>query len=374
MPVPLLSRPPEEGVRLLGLKFLDQAAAAQLRLDAADANDANDANAAADAADAADDPEGGEALHDFRVALRRLRSCLDAYAEVLADSLSKKLRKRLRRLAAATGGGRDAEVQIEWLRREAPPTAAAQRPGYAWLLARLAKRKREAYAALQEEVREDFSRLAADLRGRLSVYKTEVHLERDFPRRTLGTVAAAVLREQVANLAEHLARIETADDERQAHRARIRAKRLRYLLEPFRGEVPGEAGRELTKVVERLKELQDLLGELHDAHVLEGELREALGRAAVEQVEKLFDLTLQGSADPRLTSALRRRRAEPGLLAVANQNRRRRDRLFAELSSGWLEGRAAGLLERAAGLAASLTGPTGPTGETGLTKEERGSG
>ena len=53
-----LSRPPEEGARLLALSFLDQAAQARPRLA---------------------DPADTEALHDFRVGLRRLRSCLRAY-------------------------------------------------------------------------------------------------------------------------------------------------------------------------------------------------------------------------------------------------------------------------------------------------------
>ena len=51
----LLSRPPEEGARLIALSWLDQAAAAFPRLQ---------------------DPADIEALHDFRVGLRRLRSCL----------------------------------------------------------------------------------------------------------------------------------------------------------------------------------------------------------------------------------------------------------------------------------------------------------
>ena len=51
----LLPRPPEEGARRLALSYLDQAARARPRLA---------------------DPADAEALHDFRVGLRRLRSCL----------------------------------------------------------------------------------------------------------------------------------------------------------------------------------------------------------------------------------------------------------------------------------------------------------
>jgi len=51
------------------------------------------------------------ALHAFRVALRRLRSTLQMYRPVLGrDMVPRKLRRRLKRLARATGAARDAEA------------------------------------------------------------------------------------------------------------------------------------------------------------------------------------------------------------------------------------------------------------------------
>ncbi|HEV7519443.1 MAG TPA: CHAD domain-containing protein [Thermoanaerobaculia bacterium] len=314
----LLSRPPEEGARLLALAFLDQAAAARPRLD---------------------DPEDGEALHDFRVALRRLRSCLKAYLDDLGDSVPRKLARRLRRLADATGAGRDAEVQIAWLRGEGRPLAAVHRPGHVWLLARLAARKRDAYGEIALEVADEFAAVERDLRRRLSVYRTEVRLDRDLPRRTLGATAAEILDAQAAELAVHLGRVDGPGAETAAHQARIRAKRLRYLLEPFREEVPAAA-----PVVQRIKALQDLLGELHDAHVLEDEITRALAQAAAARAARLLELTLHDAPDDKLLRAERRRRHEPGLLALAKRNRDRRDRLYAELAQAWLDGRAGDFL------------------------------
>jgi CHAD domain-containing protein len=338
-PPRLLSRPPEEGARLLALAFLDQAAAARPRLD---------------------DPEDEEALHDFRVALRRLRSCLKAYGDHLDDSVPKKLARRLRRLADATGAGRDAEVQIEWLRGEGRPPAAAHRPGHAWLLARLEKRKRDAYGEIAEEVADEFADVEADLERKLSVYRTEVRLDRDLPRRTLGAAAAEILKAQAEELADHLARVDGPGAENAAHQARIRAKRLRYLLEPFREEVPAAA-----PVVQRIKSLQDLLGELHDAHVLEGELTRALAQAAEERAERLLELTLADAPDDKLLRAERRRRHEPGLLALAKRNRARRDRLYSEMAKGWLDGRAGEFFELG-WLAEALAAAGGGTAAAGV--------
>jgi CHAD domain-containing protein len=331
----LLARPPEEGARRLALSFLDQAAAAYPRLD---------------------DPSDTEALHDFRVGLRRLRSCLRAYKEILAASLPKKLARSLRRLAAATGPGRDAEVQIEWLRGRGKHLARGHRAGLAWQTGRLEERMRAAYAELTGHLGARFPDLEKELRRHLSTYRAEVHLGADGPHPphpTLGDATAVILREQVAGLEDHLAQVHSAGDEKQAHRARISAKRLRYLLEPLAesDELPGAA-----PLVKRLKGFQDLLGNLHDAHVLEAELAEAVEAAAAERARRLLDLALQEIPDEALLRAARRRSLEPGLLALARQNRERRDQLFAELKKDWLGGQAEEFLDQVKTLAGEMEG------------------
>ncbi len=330
---PLLARPPEEGARRLALGFLDQAAEARPRLGSDD----------------------DEALHDFRVGLRRLRSCLQAYAGELGESVPGKLAKRLERLAAATGEGRDTEVQIEWLRAQAPALARHRRPGLRWLLDRLEARKEKAYGRIEGRVAARFDELAADLRERLSVYTAEVHLDRAAPARraTLGRSAAAILAGEVANLRDRLAAIGGPDDALRAHKARIAAKRLRYLLEPLADELAAAAPA-AKPLVKRVKALQDLLGELHDAHVLEGELADALAAAAAERAAALYAATLAEEPDDKLLRAERRRARESGILALARLNRERRDRLYREADEGWLGGRADAFLAEVAALGEAL--------------------
>src|SRR3954464_11158083 len=106
----LLSPSPQEGARLLALSLLDQAAEARPRLS---------------------DPADAEGLHDFRVGLRRLRSCLKAYGAWL--DVPKKLARRLKRLAGSTGPGRDTEVQIEWPRDRSAHLSSYHRASLAWL-------------------------------------------------------------------------------------------------------------------------------------------------------------------------------------------------------------------------------------------------
>src|ERR1700720_4997311 len=87
----ILERSPEEGARRLALASPHQAGGPLPRLA---------------------DPEDGEALHDLRVALRRLRSCLDSYEDQLGDSVPRKLSRRLRRLPPATRPGPEPRVTI----------------------------------------------------------------------------------------------------------------------------------------------------------------------------------------------------------------------------------------------------------------------
>jgi CHAD domain-containing protein len=324
----LLGCSPEEGARLLALDFLGQAEAARPRLD---------------------DPDDDEALHDFRVGLRRLRSALRSYRPALGDSVSGKLARRLRRLAAATGEGRDTEVQIAWLRDERQHLGSSHRAGCAWLVARLEERRRAASAEILDEVVEDFAALAERLRERLSVYRAEVRVGDPAPRATFGEATAGILKDQVEELAVDLEAIAGPDDVAASHEARIAAKRLRYLLEPLVDERPV-----VRPAVKRLKGLQDLLGELHDAHVLETELAKALEEAAAERARGLFALAVEAAPDPDELRTARRRSREPGILALVRRNRDRRDRLHAALAADWLDGRARGLLDEIAGLGGAL--------------------
>jgi CHAD domain-containing protein len=335
-PVDLLNRPPEEGARLIALSWLDQAAAAFPRLQ---------------------DPADTEALHDFRVGLRRLRSCLRSYRAYLEESLPKKLRRRLRDLAASTGPGRDTEVQIEWLRGRSRHLSSYHRAGLSWIVGRLEERMRAANEEMSASLPKELPRIEKDLRDRLSTYHTEIHLT--LPSPTLAEVTAGILRRQASELDSHLARVDGPEDEHEAHEARISAKRLRYLLEPFAEELP-----DATALVKRAKKLQDLLGELHDAHVLETELADSLQIAASERVRRLLEVSLSEAPDDALIRAERRRVRESGLLALARLNRARRNRLFEELEADWLEGRAAGFFEEAEVVAERL-GPHPPAPSPG---------
>jgi CHAD domain-containing protein len=244
-PVPdLLDRPAGPAAGAIALAFLDDAKAAAARLD---------------------DRTDREALHDLRVAIRRLRVTVRAYPG-LHERVSKKQRRRLRRLARASNAARDAEVQISWFNQRSARFTKAQRAALAPLRARLRARRRRERAHTQQKLQRWFGKLEPKLRRRLTALQSETGAG-EAPFRA---VAGATLVTYGADLASKLGGTSPPADARALHATRIAAKRVRYLLEPMEGKLT-VGGR----LVARLKEFQDLLGALTDAHELERVLQDA---------------------------------------------------------------------------------------------------
>ena len=242
LPPDLLDRSAQEASRLLALSYLDQIDASRDRLDAA---------------------LDQEALHDFRVGIRRLRSATRAYRAELVGSVKGNTRRQLRGLARATNDGRDVEVQLGWLAKQAERLSAEDAPGFFWLVGRLEDRKQKTHDRAVADVARRYRKTGGKLRRALSVLRIELQTGQGQRLVSFREVTGGLARRQVIQLRDDLARIRGADDAEQAHRTRISLKRLRYLLEPI-----ARRNRRAGALVRRFKEAQDLLGEHHDMHVL----------------------------------------------------------------------------------------------------------
>ncbi|MGH7676379.1 MAG: CHAD domain-containing protein, partial [Gemmatimonadales bacterium] len=172
LPADLLHRPAGEAARLIALVFLDAAAAAEQRLA---------------------DPEDLEAVHDLRVALRRMRSTLRAYRGSLGGTVAKKLPGRARDLARSTTAAREADVQLTWLRAQESALSPRERAGLRWLEARLSERHRATYAGLARRLPRAFAKLEQRLRRRLAVYRVKVHVGDGAAVPLFGAAAADAL-------------------------------------------------------------------------------------------------------------------------------------------------------------------------------------
>lgn len=288
-----------------------------------------------------------EALHDFRVGLRQLRSTLNAYPEAF-PSLNKKLNKQLRRLARDTNDARDSEVQLDWLRRIERNVTGDGRLGYRWLLRQVELRTAKAYRELRTEILDDYTYLDQQIREMLAFNE---RLEAVDDAGTLGQLCGARLNELVSEYTFHLRHIETREDEDQVHEARICGKRIRYLLAPLRAELKG-----CDSVVRRLQRLQDLLGEYHDAQVFGDLLRKLSEKATLEQSERWLELMLNSAPDNRTLARERKQDNLTGLLWIARLIAKRKEKLFEQLGRLQAKGAQEQLLHDIAMLAARMQG------------------
>ena len=329
----LLALPADEGSRRVALALLASTVATRGRLD---------------------DPDDRTALHDFRVALRRLRTWLRAHEPYLGASLRRKHRRRLRDISTLAGVCRDNEVHIAWIRDVEESLRSRERSGGEWLLRQVVARQRETEREFRALLAEVFGRTTDAMADDLAVYDRRIDLRDPTPPRTFGDAAAPLLLTEAAALGERLAAVESIQDQAVAHAARLSAKRLRYLLEPISAAVEG--GQPLVK---RLRHLQDTIGEMHDVHIMAEEVVEAAERAGAEQTRRVATALLEGDADTEATRQAQARDPRPGLLAIASQLRRRGEAAFAELRSQWLGEHAHELTDQARHIATRLSGTAG---------------
>ena len=333
--IDLLNRPAAQAARLIALGLLDDATEALARLGSGDDT---------------------EALHDFRVAIRRLRSTLRTYQTLLRGSIRKKQRNQLGDLARATNAGRDAEVQLGWLRGQVQRLTPRERTGLRWLEGRLEERVKDEYVVVDSRIRKDFTKVSQRLRRRLGVYEQEVRTDGEAPL-TLAAVASTELRRDAAELTSRLEGVTSAEDAKTAHTARIAAKRVRYLLEPLAPLLP-ETG--AAALVRRLKGVQDRFGELADSHQFEEALASALGEAAGERARRVLAESLHASEGASPSTKRGGRDPRAGIIAVAKLVRARRDTVFDRIRE-WLgpNGGAADLSREIEAVASSLTSTVG---------------
>ncbi len=208
-----------------------------------------------------------DAVHQMRVAARRLRSGLRAFPRLIDDEWALAREAELAWLAGELGPARDAEVLLD---RLVSAAAALGEPESTLASALVGKRLGEAgdrhAAAARASVRDP---------RYLAMLDALVVASGDPPTTAAAAgPAAAVLPRLVAHawqsLAKQVARLGPKAPDEQWHRARIQAKRARYAVDAV-AEVFGDPARELATGLARIT---DVLGEHQDAVVAAETCRE----------------------------------------------------------------------------------------------------
>ena len=198
----------------------------------------------------------GEAVHQARVALRRLRSARTIFADLLRDDETDRIDAALRELARAYGAARDLDVLI---RRSPTPAARAT----------LAAPRDAAYRDLAVTLNAPATRrLALDLAEWIALGAWREDPETLAMREvSLAEFAARALDRRLRRVRKHGRHLAELDDEAR-HELRKDTKKLRYAVDFFAALWPrGVPAKRRRKFLAALEDLQHLLGELNDLAV-----------------------------------------------------------------------------------------------------------
>jgi triphosphatase len=219
-----------------------------------------------------------EALHQMRVALRRLRAAISLFSGILTDSQTNALKAEFKWITGELGPARELEV---FLKRVVKPAAdrGQDGPGIALVSKELRHKREQAFACASAAVdNQRFRDLALDTAAWIETGDWTPNGERPagMPReRPVASIAHAELRrrwKKILKIGKHLDKL----DAEGRHKLRIQSKKLRYATEFFATIFPGnKSTRRRNRFVARLEQLQDALGDLNDIAV-NGKLSEQL--------------------------------------------------------------------------------------------------
>jgi CHAD domain-containing protein len=195
-----------------------------------------------------------DAIHDMRVASRRLRAALAACAPYLDQAQAKPLVDNARKITRLLGRARELDVMLEMLDTE---RGRASGP---WL---------EAIDAAEASLRERRAEVAchcAEAAGAAEAYPDTSLAVAQHPIDLAG-FSGAVLARAREKLQKRYRRWRKREGDESLHALRVAFKKYRYACELFTGLLPP-----LVPFVEELKNAQQSLGDWNDCRMLVGEL------------------------------------------------------------------------------------------------------
>jgi len=260
-----------------------------------------------------------EHVHQMRVASRRMRNALNLFRDCLSDKKAKTWGDEIRKITKSLGNARDLDIQIELIDRcYAASLEDRYKPGYSRLLLRLKQQRAKA----QEKV----NRTLVNLQGGGILDRMQAHLTALTAGSEKIYLYTPSLYQQAfeavnSNLEEFLSYEKFIHDPQnieELHAMRITGKHLRYTLEIF-APIYGTA---LDLYVRAMKNVQDLLGEIHDNDVWIAWLPKFIDQESA-RVEDYF-----GNTGPL-------KRLLPGLHHFSEDRQHVRDEVYQTFLSTW---------------------------------------
>jgi len=222
-----------------------------------------------------------EALHDMRVATRRLRAAFEVFDQAFDTAALKPHLKGLRMTGRTLGAVRDLDVFMEKAQAYIETLPLERRPGLDPLLTRWKEQRETARAHMLEFLD---SPEYARFKRRFNIFLNTpgagacpIPTDEPAPFQVCH-LAPALVYERLASVRAYDPWLKNAPIER-LHMLRIEFKKLRYTLEYFREVL----GKRAFDVIADVKLLQDHLGDLNDAQVATQILTEFIASLELSQ-------------------------------------------------------------------------------------------
>jgi CHAD domain-containing protein len=243
--------------------------------------------------------DDADAIHDMRVASRRLQQVLDLLYPKPRPQEFRRLRRQLRRCRQVLGDVRNCDVLLEIVGRSLGRKRSARREAWTAVQHFLLMRRSETFLRTIRKIGKiNLSVFYVSLKEFLHHDKAHDHSAEHHahgessPLPGFGKDLTSALASTWSRFEDQIALSHRDSRPQVIHGARIATKRLRYLLEVFHEfSVPGSAD-----ALVCLRQLQKDLGDWHDLEVLEQMMIELLARREflrdqlplAMQVEKLI--------------------------------------------------------------------------------------
>lgn len=213
-----------------------------------------------------------EFLHDYRIAIRKIRSVLSLFSGVYSDKTTAELKSRFSAIMAPTGSLRDLDVFLAEKAGLYALLPASLYGGLDQLVSQVAQHRADAQQALKTRLLSKAYRKEMD--ALTALFAKPKRLKRGpSAERSAFDYSCRLIWGRYRKVCKVAATIDEKTEDEEVHRLRIHCKKLRYLMEFFAPVFPKS---EIRLILQPLKRLQDNLGLFNDYSVQQDNLRAML--------------------------------------------------------------------------------------------------
>jgi triphosphatase len=202
----------------------------------------------------------GEAIHQMRVGLRRMRAAIVLFGAILPASSTTKIKTELKWLTGELAPAREIDV---FVKERIEPLSRASEPkrGVRAIEKRFSARHRQAFVRARDALETPrYRKLRIDVLEWLEMRQPGADAASEASIEKFAGEAMHRRIRKARRQGRHLAELSAVE----RHKLRIKIKTIRYAVDFFRSLYPAQAQAGLERLSGQLKKIQDALGALND--------------------------------------------------------------------------------------------------------------